>query len=145
MSTLPAATAIAELPGPATNPPIFSQMTVIMQGGLEYQDTVNIKGPVSGVEREVTDPRQSSRSYRKTTLKFDDDGRLVKRVDEDSLGVSTTTNVWANGRMQSQTVSHHRSDGKFADWNEWQRWSYDKYSRLSEFHAGEIVRNSVES
>jgi len=58
MSTLPAATAIAELLALRHNPPIFSQMTVIMQGGLEYQDTVNIKGPVSGVEREVTDPRQ---------------------------------------------------------------------------------------
>jgi hypothetical protein len=93
MSTLPAAKAIAELPGPPTNPPIFSQMTVIMQGGLDYQDTVDMKGLVSGVERELTDPRQSSRPYRKTTLKFDDDGRLIKRVDEDSLGVSTTTNV----------------------------------------------------
>src|SRR5271168_5145441 len=80
MSTLPAAQAIADLPGPPKNPPIFSQMTVIMQGGLEYQGTVDIKGPVSGVEREITDPRQSSRPNRKTTLKFDDDGRLLERV-----------------------------------------------------------------
>ena len=136
MSTLPAAQAIAELPGPPKNPPIFSQMTVIMQGGLDYQDTADIKGPVSRVEHEMTDPRQSSRPYRKTTLKFDDDGRLTNRVDEDSLGVSAATNVWANGRLQSQTVSHHRSDGKLADWNEWQRWNYDKDGRLSEFHAG---------
>jgi hypothetical protein len=136
MSTLPAARAIAELPGPPTNPPIFSQMTVIMQGGLDYQDTVDMKGPVSGVERQVTNPQQSSRPYRKTTLKFDDDGRLIKRVDEEPLGVSTTINVWANGRLQSQTVSHHRSDGKLADWDEWQRWNYDKDSRLSDFHAG---------
>lgn len=135
MSTLPAAQAIADLPGPPKNPPIFSQMTVIMQGSLEYQDTVDIKGPVSGVGREITDPRQSSRPYRKTTLKFDDDGRLIERVDEDSLGVYTTTNVWDKGKLQNQTVSHHRTDRKF-DWDEWQRWNYDKDSRLSEFHAG---------
>src|SRR5580704_97514 len=90
----------------------------------------------TGVERELTDPRQSSRPYRKTTLKFDDDGRLIKRVDEDSLGVSTTTNVWVSGRLQDQNVSHHRNDGKFANWNEWQRWTYDKNGRLAEFKAG---------
>jgi hypothetical protein len=33
-------------------------------------------------------------------------------------------------------VSHHRIDGKFPDWNEWQRWTYDKDGRLSEFKAG---------
>jgi len=136
MSTLPAAQAIADLPGPPKNPPIFSQMTAIMQGGLEYQDTVDIKGPVSGVEREITDPRKSFQPYRKTTLKFDDDGRPIKRVDEDSLGVSTTTNVWVSGRLQDQNVSHHRNDGKLADWDEWQRWTYGKDGCLSEFKAG---------
>jgi hypothetical protein len=115
MSTLPAAQAIADLPGPPKNPPIFSQMTVIMQGGLEYQDIVDMKGPVSSVEREITDPRQSSRPYRKTALKFDDDGRLIERVDEDSLGVYTTTNVWDAGKLQNQNVSHHRNDGKFSE------------------------------
>jgi hypothetical protein len=44
-STLLATKAIAELPGPPKNPPIFSQMTVIMQGGLQYSDAVNFKGP----------------------------------------------------------------------------------------------------
>jgi hypothetical protein len=136
MSTLPAAQAIADLPGPPKNPPIFSQMTVIMQGSLEYQDTMDIEGPVSGVEREITDPRRSSRSNRKTALKFDDDSRLIERVDEDSLGVYTTTNVWDKGRLQNQNVSHHRSDGKFSDWNEWQRWTYDKDGHLSEFKEG---------
>jgi hypothetical protein len=141
MSTLPAAQAIADLPGPPKNPPIFSQMTVIMQGGLEYQDTMDIKGPVSSVEREITDPRQSSHSYRKTTLKFDEDGHLIKSVYEDSLGASTTINVWEKGKLQSQDVSHHRNDGKSTDWNEWQRWNYGKDGRLSEFHAG---RDKVE-
>jgi hypothetical protein len=41
-----------------------------------------------------------------------------------------------NRRLQSQTVNHHRTDGRFPDWSEWQRWSYDKVGRLSEFHAG---------
>jgi len=136
MSTLPAAQAIADLPGPARNPPIFSQMTAIMQGSLEYQDTVDIKGRVTGVEREITYPRQGSRPYRKTTLKFDDDGRLIERFDEDSMGVSTATNVWDKGKLQNQNVTHHRNDGKFPDWNEWERWTYDKGGLLSEFKAG---------
>jgi hypothetical protein len=38
--------------------------------------------------------------------------------------------------MKNQDVEHHRKDGKIADWNEWQRWSYDKNGRLSEFRAG---------
>jgi hypothetical protein len=85
MSTLPAAQAIADLPGPPKNPPIFSQMTVIWQGGLDYQETADMKGSVSIVQREIADPRRSSQPYRKTTLKFDDDGLLINRVDEDSL------------------------------------------------------------
>jgi hypothetical protein len=136
MSTLPAAQAIADLPGPPKNPPIFSQMTVIMEGGLDYQETADMKGSVSSVQREITDPRRSSQPYRKTTLKFDDDGRLINRVDEDSLGVYTTTNVWDAGKLQNQNVSHHRNDGKFSDWNEWQRWTYAKDGHLSEFKAG---------
>jgi len=33
-------------------------------------------------------------------------------------------------------VSHHRNDGKFPDWNEWERWTYDKDGHLSEFKVG---------
>jgi hypothetical protein len=51
MSTLPAAQAIADLPGPPKNPPIFSQMTVIWQGGLQYQNTIDMKGPVASIRR----------------------------------------------------------------------------------------------
>ena len=59
------------------------------------------------------------------------------RIDENSLGVSTTTNVWdQHGHLESQTVAHHRDDGKLADWTEWQKWSYDEHGRLSEFRAG---------
>ncbi len=63
MSTLPAAQAIADLPGPPTNPPIFSQITVIMQGELRYADTANFKGPVAEVRREQSQsPSQSPES-----------------------------------------------------------------------------------
>jgi hypothetical protein len=138
MSTLPAAQAIADLPGPPKNPPIFSQMTVIWQGGLQYQNTIDMKGPVASIEREESQSTNQNPSpyHTKSTCKFDDDGHLIKCINEDSLGVSTTTYVWANGKVQSQNVSHHRNDGKFPDWNEWQRWSYDKDGRLSEFKAG---------
>ncbi len=138
MSTLPAAQAIADLPGPPKNPPIFSQMTVIMQGSLQYQDTVDIKGPVTAVLREENQsPNQNPTPYHTTTtIKFDDRGHISKRTHEDAMGVSTTTNVWEHERLQSQTVEHHRNDGKFPDWNEWQRWSYNADGRLSEFRAG---------
>lgn len=138
LSTLPAAQAIADLPGPPKNPPIFSQMTVIWQGNLQYQNTVDMKGTVVRVEREEAQPpNQAPYPYHTTTnMTFDDDGHLIKSVGEDSLGVSTTINVWDKGKLQSQNVSHHRNDGKFQDWNEWQHWTYDKDNRLSEFKAG---------
>jgi hypothetical protein len=110
-------------------------MTVIMQGRLQYQNSVDVKGPVASVEREETRlPDQSP--YLTTKLKFDDDGHLTQRIHEDVTGVSATTNVWEHDRLQRQTVSHHRNGGKMPDWNEWQRWSYDKDGRLSEFKAG---------
>jgi hypothetical protein len=138
MSTLPAAQAIADLPGPPKNPPIFSQMTVIWQGGLQYQNTINMKGSVASVEREeAQSPDQNPNPYHTTSkCKFDEDGHLGKCVNEDYLGVSTTTNVLENGKLQSQNVSHHRNDGKFPDWNEWERWTYDKDGHLSEFKVG---------
>jgi hypothetical protein len=138
MSTLPAAQAIADLPGPPKNPPVFSQMTVILQGDLQYRNTVAVKGPVARIEREETQsPNQAPNPYHTTTtLRFDDDGHLIRLVYEDSLGVSTTTNTWVNGRLQNQDVSHHRKDGKLSDWNEWQHWTYGKDGLLSEFKAG---------
>jgi hypothetical protein len=94
MSTLPAAQAIADLPGPPKNPPIFSQMTAIMQGDPQHQNTVDLKGHVASVEREQTQsPNQSPYAYHtKTTLTFDGDDQLVKSINGDSTGVSTTTN-----------------------------------------------------
>ncbi len=87
MSTVPAAQAIADLPGPPKNPPIFSQVAVIWQGDLEYRNTVDMKGNVASVERgETQSAGQSPNPYHtKTALKFDDEGRLIKRVYEDSL------------------------------------------------------------
>jgi hypothetical protein len=138
LSTLPAAQAIADLPGPPKNPPIFSQMAVIWQGALQYRNTVDLKGPVVGVEREETQsPNQNPNPFHTTTaMKFDDDAHLIKSTYEDSAHVSTTINVWENGKLQSQNVTHHPKDGKSSDWNEWQRWTYDRDGRLSEFKAG---------
>jgi hypothetical protein len=120
MSTLPAAQAIADLPGPPKSPPIFSQMTVILQGSLDFRDTIDMKGNVASVEREENkSPRQTPSFYQtKTTFKFDDDGHLVKLIYEDSLGASTTTNTWVNGRLQGQDVSHHRKEAGSSDSSE---------------------------
>ena len=138
MSTPPASKAIAELPGPPENPPIFSQMTVIMQGSLQYESTAAVKGAVAEVRREeIQSPNQSPISSRTTTImKFDDRGRMTERIRGDSIGTSTQTNVFLDGKLQSQTVDHHRADGKIPDWKEWARWTYSDQGRLSEFRAG---------
>jgi hypothetical protein len=69
LSTLPAAQAIADLPGPPKNPPIFSEMTAMMQGALDYQRTVDVKGNVSRVEREETQPLAQYPFPMKTAVK----------------------------------------------------------------------------
>lgn len=135
MSTLPAADAIAHLPGPPPVPPIFSQMTVLLQGDLQFNDTVDAKGPVVSIVREEIWPPDPT-PKRTSKFEFDKDGHLTKATYEFDSSISTTLNVWQNGRLQSQTVHHHLADGKKADWEEWQHWIYDAYGRLSEFHAG---------
>ena len=137
-STVPATKAIAEFPGPPQNPPIFSEMTAIWQGSLQYQEADDLKGPVAAVVREeIRSSSQSPNAYHtKISMKFNDDGHLITRVDEDPLGVSTMTNVWEHGRLKSQTVVNHPTDSKFPDTTDWRRWSYDTHGRLSEFHGG---------
>jgi hypothetical protein len=116
----------------------FFANTIIWQGTLQYQDSVDLKGSVASVER--SDEQQPAQNpnpvHTKTVLKFDESSRLVSRILEYSLGISTTTNVWENGRIKNQDVRHHRNDGRFADWDEWQKWSYDKNGHLLEFRAG---------
>ncbi len=138
-STLPATKAIAELPGPPKNPPIFSQMTVILQGGWDYVDPGNFKGPVAEVRREQIQPPEQSPNPRRTTttMKFDDREQMIERIDEDSLGSSTLTNVFLEGKLQSQTVEHRRSDAKTWSLKDWARWTYDGHGRLSEYRAGQ--------
>ncbi len=113
-------------------------MTVIMQGGLQYQNTFDMKGAVSKVEREEIQQvaQNPDPFHKKVSLEFDHSGHLVKAVNEDSLGTATDTNVWENGKVIREDVCHHRNDGKFADWDEWQQWSFDKDGRVSEFKAG---------
>jgi hypothetical protein len=140
MSTLPAAGAIADLPGPPKNPSIFSQMTVIWQGSLPFQNGVDVRGHVASIVREeIQSPDQNP--VETTKLVFDEDRRVIRTIHESSLGVSTASNVWVKGRLQNQTAHHHRADGKMADWDEWQHWVYDANGHLSEFHAG---RDNVE-
>ena len=145
ISTVPAAQDIADFTGALKNPPIFSETTALWQSGLQYQDTMDVRGSVASAEREeIQSPGQSPLGYHtKSALKFDDDGQLVSRIFEDSLGVSTTTNVWELGRLQNQAVKHHRNDGKFADWIEWRRWVYDAQGHLSEFHSGRDERETT--
>jgi hypothetical protein len=140
MSTLPAAKAISEFPGPPPNPPIFSEMTAILQSGLQFENGIgDLKGNVAKIEREDLQTVEANPhpAHTKSAFSFDEQGRLVKSVYEESLGTSTTNNLWSSrGQLQSQTVEHHRHDGKFPDWQEWQNWSYDDHDRLSEFKAG---------
>ena len=138
MSTLPAAKAIADLPGPPKNPPIFSEMTVILQGGWEYVDTANFKGSVAEVRRErIQLPNQSPNPHNTTTaMKFDDQGHMIERIDRDSMGSSTLTNVFLEGKLQSQTVEHRGTDSKTFGWKSWERRTYDGHGRLSEYRAG---------
>jgi YD repeat-containing protein len=138
MPPLPVTKAIAELPGPPKNPPIFSQMTLTMQGELRYADMANFKGPVAAVRREqILLPSQRPNPYHTTTtMKFDGQGHLIERIDEDSLGSSTLTNVFLEGKLQSQTVEHRRADAK-TSWKNWARWTYDAHGRLSEYRAGQ--------
>jgi hypothetical protein len=138
LATLPAAKTIAELPGPPKNPPIFSMMTAIWQGGLQYQDHVELKGPVVKVVREENQTLEDNPNpfHHKSILTFDEQNQLIERVDEDSLGVATTTLEWVHGRPGSMSTKHHRNDGKIPDWDEWEKWSYNDQGRVSEFRAG---------
>src|ERR1700733_6349670 len=138
MSILPAAKAGADLPGLPRNPPIFSEMTVLMQGALQAEDRGSPKGNVASIERS-DEPQSGQRpnpTPTRTTLKFDESGHLVKSINEDSLAVSTTTLVWQENKLQKQETVHHRNDARFADWTDWSQWTYDKNRRLSEIRSG---------
>src|SRR6185312_16373844 len=74
--------------------------------------------------------------HHKAVLTFDECEHLIERVDEDSTGIATTTYQWVQGSVESVSTKHHRNDGKMPDWDEWEKWSYDKNGRVSEFRAG---------
>ena len=113
-------------------------MSVMMQGGLDYQDTINFKGRVASVEREdIRQPVQNPNAPRTTTtLKFDDSSHLVERVNEVSNCRTTETLVWEGGRLQKQTAVHHCDHSKFPDRSDFNEWSYIKNGRLSGFQSG---------
>ena len=116
-------------------------MTVIMQGGLQYQNTVDLKGPVASAKREeAQSPSQSPNAYHtETVFKFDDHERLVERTNDNSIGGSTTTNVWVNGRLsraKSGPSSTQWQIARFELERVGRNGATDKDGYLSEFKAG---------
>jgi hypothetical protein len=127
--------AINDFTGPADPPPFFSAMTAIWQGYLQYEDTVDMKGPVASVEREEVQivNQNSEWNHRTATLKFDDQDRLIKRMENDPSGTSTATRIFRDGKIRLQTVEHHTANGH--DSREQQQWSYDDHGRISDFRT----------
>jgi hypothetical protein len=138
MSTLSGARTIADLPGPPKNPPIFSQMTVISQGWLEYEDTVNLKGPAASVER--SNEQQSAQNpdpvRTKEKLKFDKSSHLVERITEASNCLTTETLVWEGGRLQKRIAIHHCDHSRSPDRSDFYEWTYNRDGRVSRFQSG---------
>lgn len=126
------------VPGPPNNPPIFSQMTVIWQGKLEYEDKVNLKGSVASVERRnEQQPAQNPDPSRiKETLKFDESGHLVERVNEAFNCLTTETLVWEGNRRQNQKTTHHCDHSRNPDRTAFNEWTYNKDGRVSGFQSG---------
>lgn len=122
---------------PPKNPTI-SAVTPLWQGVFQQQNKDLFSGVVTEVKQEDVLPEGAIEypSRRTTTLKFDDDGHLIESTYHDSLGTTTVTNEFQNGRLQSRTTKHHRADGRFADWQEWEKWSYDRTGRVSGYRAG---------
>lgn len=138
LSTIPSARAVADLPGLPKNPPIFSPLTAIWQGGLEYHDSADFKGNVAKVEREEapTTDDNSQRFRRKSTFTFDEKQHLAQFVVEDAMGVDTTTTEWDGAHMKSMTTKYHSNSGKNLDSEDWKKWSYDQRGHISEIRAG---------
>ncbi len=137
-STVPAKP-LDQFTGLPENPTFFSAMTAIWQGYLQYEDTLDMKGPVASVEREeIQSPNQDPDSHHiTTTLKFDDQGHLIKLIRIDSTEISTITRTFRDGKLQCQTVEHHFVTGQRPDSQERLRWSYADHGRLSDFQTEE--------
>ena len=137
-STVPAVTATDELPGLPKNPPIFSSLIAIWQGALQFEDNINVKGPVLKIIREESQTSDSNPDpfRRISVFNFDPQGHLIYRDDESPMGRATTTLEWVNGRIKSTSTVRHGKNDKTPDAEEWGKWSYDDHGRLSEFRAG---------
>lgn len=121
---------------PPKNPTI-SAVTPLWQGVLQ-QGMADPSGPVAEARQEDVIPEGAAPypARRTTILKFDGAGHLFERTYQDSLGTTTTTSVFQDGKLQSRTTKHHRTDGRFSVWQEWYRWSYDPKGRVADFRAG---------
>src|SRR5262249_33752274 len=93
VSKLPKDPGNVDFPGLPKNPPIFSAMTAIWQGALQFDDTADFNGPVSKVDREETQFRNQNVDslFRKEIISFDDHNHVIKTSIEDNFGVSTVT------------------------------------------------------
>jgi hypothetical protein len=125
-------------PGPPNNPAIFSQMTVILQGTLVYENKANLKGSVTRVERRNEEqPAQNPDPSRiKETLKLDESGHLVERVNEVSNCLTTETLVWEDDKPRKQKAIHHCDHSNVPDRNDFKEWTYGKNGRVSRFQSG---------
>jgi len=137
-STPPAVTATDELPGLPRNPPIFSSMTAIWQGVLQFADNINVKGPVLKIIREESQTSENNPDpfHRSSVFNFDAQGHLIYRDDEGLMGGSVTTLEWVDGRLKSTSTKHHGKMRKGPDEEDWRKWSYDDQGRVSEIRAG---------
>ena len=66
---------------------------------MDFEDSAALKGPVAEVQRIDQPQKQNQGAKRRlTTLKFDDQKRLINQIYEDALGTTTTTNVFRDGK-----------------------------------------------
>jgi hypothetical protein len=132
-------------PGVPKNPPIFTNMTAISESTLQYEDTIGFKGHVASVERSNEEQlAQYPNPVRtKETLKFDESGHLVERINEVSNCVTTETLAWDGNRPKKQESIHHCDHSKLPDRSDFQKWTY-KDGRVSEFQSGSDQISNVD-
>jgi len=123
------------------NNPTISAVTPLWQGVLIQESIEELTGPVAEARREDVLPEGATRAPLRRTkvLKFDGESHLIESTYQDSVSKSTTaviTNVFQNGKLQSQTSMRHYSDGKSPDLQEWwHKWGYDSNGLVSDYRA----------
>lgn len=108
LSTLAAAKAISGVPRPSPKPLYLFGNDRNSAGRAEVRErNWDLKGNVARIEREDSQTVDANPhpAHTKSVFSFDEQGRLVKSVQEESLAIPTTTNLWSSRRqLESQTV-----------------------------------------